>query len=110
MNRFGPLVEAYTQSKTALIGLGICFMATAFAVFATAVDYMSSLRTAADDGFSAQYGAELFLLYGSYIGVIAGKAGWDNFTHVRAETRTYEASVASGNAGAPQPMTTPPIT
>lgn len=107
--RFAPLVEAYTQSKTALIGLGICFMATGYAVFATAVDYMSSLRTAADDGFSAQYGAELFLLYGSYVGVIAGKAGWDNFTQVRAETRTYEATVAAG-AGAPQPMTTPPIT
>lgn len=103
------LVGAYTQSRTALIGLGVCFMATAYAIFATVTDYLSAVKTGG--GFSAQYGAELFILYGTYITVIAGKAGWDNFTQVRAETRTYEATVGAGQgAGAPQPITTPPIT
>lgn len=94
INPLGQFSGAYTASKTALIGLSICLLATAVVVTSAAVDYMNFRATG--ESFSVPYVPELFLLYISIFGGIAGKNGLDNWSQTRKETQLEVTRINTG--------------
>lgn len=90
----GNIGGAYTASKTALVGLSICILATAVVASSTVVDYLNYLAHP-EQNFAVPYVPELFLLYAAIFGGIAGKNGLDNWSQVRKETQVEVAQMTT---------------